>query len=156
MRSACYCLPVLELLIHPSLRSYQLVDDTLDFIGDEGVMGKKGNGSDMHLGLTTGAHAPYLSAPPPFPFPFPLLSLRPLLTPPPSAPVLLAMEEKPRLRLLATRCFEHAGDVEEALQLVLSSSGIQRSRCNLITAPFLHLSLLHLLSSCGSLHIIYI
>jgi geranylgeranyl pyrophosphate synthase len=38
------------------------------------------------------------------------------------------MEEQPRLRALAGRCFEHAGDVEEALQLVLSSNGIQRSR----------------------------
>lgn len=46
------------------------------------------------------------------------------------APVLLAMEEQPRLRLLAGRCFEQAGDVQEALQLVMSSSGIQRSRCD--------------------------
>ncbi len=38
---------------------YQLVDDTLDFIGDEGVMGKKGHGSDMQLGLTTGTRAFY-------------------------------------------------------------------------------------------------
>jgi geranylgeranyl pyrophosphate synthase len=37
-------------------RRYQLVDDTLDFIGDEVVMGKKGHGSDMQLGLTTGTH----------------------------------------------------------------------------------------------------
>jgi hypothetical protein len=65
VRAARCCPPALELLIPPSLRSYQLVDDTLDFIGDEGVMGKKGNGSDMQLGLTTGAYAPYLSAPPP-------------------------------------------------------------------------------------------
>jgi hypothetical protein len=74
-----------------------------------------------------------------------------LLMLPPSAPVLLAMEEMSRLRLLATRCFEHAGDVEEALQLVLSSSGIQRLRCNLIAAPFLHLSLLT-----ASAHSIYL
>jgi hypothetical protein len=40
------------------------------------------------------------------------------------------MEDQPRLRLLAGRCFEHAGDVQEALQLVMSSSGIQRSRCD--------------------------
>lgn len=42
------------------------------------------------------------------------------------------MEEQPRLRVLAGRCFEHAGDVEEALQLVLSSTGIQRSRHDLL------------------------
>jgi hypothetical protein len=38
------------------------------------------------------------------------------------------MEEQPRLRQLASRCFEHAGDVDDALKLVFSSSGIQRSR----------------------------
>ena len=42
------------------------------------------------------------------------------------------MEEQPRLRVLAGRCFEHAGDVEEALQLVFSSTGIQRSRHQLL------------------------
>jgi hypothetical protein len=87
-------------------------------------MGKKGNGSDMQLGLTTGEQP---------------LSPRFLLraadaAPTAAAPVLLAMEEQPRLRALAGRCFEHAGDVEEALQLVLSSTGIQRSRC-CILAP---------------------
>jgi hypothetical protein len=67
----------------------------------------------------------------------------PLPPPPPSAylthrrlpaPVLLAMEEQPRLRLLAGRCFEQAGDVEEALKLVFSSSGIQRSRYHIFSS----------------------
>jgi hypothetical protein len=82
-------------------------------------MGKKGNGSDMQLGLTTGDQP---SSPPN------LLRRAANASPAPAAPVLLAMEEQPRLRALAGRCFEHAGDVEEALQLVLSSNGIQRSR----------------------------
>ncbi|HIK53563.1 MAG TPA: solanesyl diphosphate synthase [Synechococcales cyanobacterium M55_K2018_004] len=45
-----------------------------------------------------------------------------------TAPVLFAMEEKPYLEVLIEREFSQDGDLEQAIALVLDSSGIERSR----------------------------
>jgi all-trans-nonaprenyl-diphosphate synthase len=45
-----------------------------------------------------------------------------------TAPVLYALEEKPQLRGLIEREFSEEGDLEKALEMVKSSSGIERSR----------------------------
>jgi all-trans-nonaprenyl-diphosphate synthase len=45
-----------------------------------------------------------------------------------TAPVLFAMEEKPYLRVLIEREFSGDGDLEEALQLVHQSEGIEKAR----------------------------
>ena len=45
-----------------------------------------------------------------------------------TAPVLFAMEETPSLAGLIDREFSESGDLEQALELVRSSNGIQRSR----------------------------
>jgi all-trans-nonaprenyl-diphosphate synthase len=45
-----------------------------------------------------------------------------------TAPVLLALEEKPYMSVLIEREFAQAGDLEQALSLILDSQGIQRSR----------------------------
>jgi all-trans-nonaprenyl-diphosphate synthase len=43
-------------------------------------------------------------------------------------PALYAMEEKPYLTVLIEREFSEAGDIEEALNIVMESNGIERSR----------------------------
>ena len=45
-----------------------------------------------------------------------------------TAPVLFALEEKPQLKILIEREFSEAGDLAQAIALVNSSNGIQRSR----------------------------
>jgi all-trans-nonaprenyl-diphosphate synthase len=45
-----------------------------------------------------------------------------------TAPVLFALEEKPYLEALIERQFAQEGDLEQALQLIQDSQGIQRSR----------------------------
>ena len=45
-----------------------------------------------------------------------------------TAPALYAMEEKPYLEVLIEREFSEAGDIEQALNLVRESNGIERSR----------------------------
>lgn len=34
--------------------AFQLLDDVLDFVGQEALLGKPGSGSDLKLGLATG------------------------------------------------------------------------------------------------------
>lgn len=45
-----------------------------------------------------------------------------------TAPVMFAMEEKPNLKVLIEREFSQEGDLEQALELVYQSEGIERSR----------------------------
>ncbi len=45
-----------------------------------------------------------------------------------TAPVLLALEEKPYMSVLIEREFAQVGDLDQALALILDSQGIQRSR----------------------------
>jgi len=45
-----------------------------------------------------------------------------------TAPVLFAMEEKPTLKILIEREFSEEGDLEQALELVNSSNGIEKAR----------------------------
>ncbi len=45
-----------------------------------------------------------------------------------TAPVLYALEEKPYLEVLIEREFAQAGDLDQAIALVLASNGIERSR----------------------------
>lgn len=59
-----------------------------------------------------------------------------------TAPALFALEENPYLEVLIEREFEQAGDIEKALNLVLESRGIQRSRE--LAAHYAQLALEHL------------
>ena len=45
-----------------------------------------------------------------------------------TAPVLFAQEEFPQLGALISRKFERAGDVEEAIGLVMQSSGLENTK----------------------------
>lgn len=76
----------------------QLVDDLLDFRSTSEAFGKPSGGADLRLGLTT-------------------------------APVLFAWQQFPSEKLgeLVGRKFSQQGDVEQALDIVRRSNGLQKT-----------------------------
>ena len=76
--------------------AFQVVDDILDFTGDEKQLGKP-VANDLANGYLT-------------------------------APVLFALQEHPSLSLLIEREFSSEGDLEKALDLIINSNAITRTR----------------------------
>ncbi|OCH87453.1 terpenoid synthase [Obba rivulosa] len=77
--------------------AFQIIDDLLDFKGDQKELGKAANAADLKLGLVT-------------------------------APAFFALEEDERMLPLILRRFEGPGDVEKALEIVLSTQALERTR----------------------------
>lgn len=76
--------------------AFQVVDDILDFTGNDQQLGKPAS-SDLASGYLT-------------------------------APALFALEENSQLAILIEREFNLEGDLEQALNIVINSKGIQRTR----------------------------
>ncbi|KAL8622018.1 hypothetical protein ACOMHN_035546 [Nucella lapillus] len=101
--------------------AFQLVDDLLDFVSSQQLMGKP-TAADLKMGLAT---APVLFAAQQSVSKPTAADLKMGLA---TAPVLFAAQQFPELNALIMRRFTQEGDVEMARRLVAKSEGIEQTR----------------------------